>query len=77
MRAFPAAVDLAAGANASSWFSSEEAVVLAYEWRVLEGFVHLLGLAKVEVGRSREDFGRVVRVRATPELAEVVAERVG
>lgn len=79
-RAFPSALDeVEDDLEGRPWWSSgpEQVLVHAYEVRVLERFAAWLGLAEVELGRTLDDYGRVVRVRATPALAEVVAERVG
>lgn len=78
-RAFPTAVDEAEAYGAAlPWYGDPEAALArVYEVRVLERFAVVLGLAEVELGRTLEDYGRVLRVRATPALAEVVAERVG
>jgi hypothetical protein len=78
LRAFPMAVDEAAAAGRDrSWpRDPREDVAQAYEVRVLERFAAFLGLAEVERGTWHENRGRIRTVRATPELAEVVAERV-
>lgn len=77
LRAFPMAVVEAEDAvRYTSWQSDpRDAVQNAYELRVLERFAAFLGLAEVERGNWLEDRGRVLRVRATPALADVVAER--
>jgi hypothetical protein len=76
-RAFPAARDeVAYDTFGRGWTRGpEEVLARAYELRVLERFAALLGLADVEVGSSLHDYGRVLRVRATPALGELVAER--
>jgi hypothetical protein len=77
LRAFPRAVDEAAeDVRWRSWSREPHDVVRnAYELRVLKRFADYLGLVAIESGASLGDYGRVVRVRATPALAEVVAER--
>lgn len=79
LRAFPMAVDeAAAAANARAWSREpREDVAFAYELRVLERFALSFGLVEVERGTFAESGGRLRSVRATPALAEVVAERVG
>ncbi|MFU8889369.1 MAG: hypothetical protein ACNA8N_12290 [Trueperaceae bacterium] len=77
VRAFPRAVDEAAvDLRWRSWQREPHDVVGdAYELRVLERFADFLGLVEIERGASPGDYGRVVRVRAAPALAELVAER--
>ena len=75
VRAFPMALDEAAHALANNpWQRDPETVVRdAYDVRVLQRFAAFLGLAEVEHGRSIETYGRTLRVRATPALADVLA----
>jgi len=77
LRAFPLAVDEAAeDTRWSAWPREPHDVVRnAFQLRVLKRFADFLGLVEIESGASQGEYGRVVRVRATPALAEVVAER--
>jgi hypothetical protein len=77
LRAFPQTVDEAAlDLRWRNWPREPRDVVRsAYELRVLRRFADFLGLVEIERGASPGDYGRVVRARAAPALAELVAER--
>jgi hypothetical protein len=77
LRAFPQTVDEAAlDLRWRNWPREPHDVVRsAYELRVLRRFADFLGLAEIERGASPGDYGRVVRVRAAPALANLIAER--
>lgn len=77
VRAFPLAVDEAADADQhTAWPRNPHAAVRhAYEARVLDRFAAFLGLAEVERRPWDDADGPTLRVRATPALLEVVAER--
>jgi len=74
VRAFPMALHEATHALAHHpWQRDPEQEVRdAYDVRVLRRFAAYLGLVEIESGQDLEPYGRTLRLRATPALADVV-----